>query len=442
MTTPDDHEPCGTQRSAPCPATPPGHEELAEDAATDVGAGGRTTDAEPQWAGQANVMISILEDLEAERDQLRWEIQERRRAERDLARMAAIVESSHDAIIGVTLGGRITDWNPAAERIFGYPADTAIGQGIDLVAPGGHSESLESMFDRIVRGDRLEQIESVFQTQDGRAVNVSLTMSPVLGTNGGVGGVSLIARDISDRVEAEHALRVTNDQLRQKHEEMEHFLHTVSHDLKSPIVTCKGFLALIRAELGDVVTGQVDEWMSFMEVAVQRMSRNINDLLELSRVGRARNEPEPVDLTLLVRQILCEMSDRFEAKGVEVRVQEDMPPVTADRARMVDVFENLLCNALKYGCGADRPVVEVGVETRDGEVRVFVRDNGPGIPERMLDRVFELFQRASQDEEGSGVGLAIVAKIMEACGGRSWVESVEGEGACFWLSFPADAAAH
>lgn len=239
--------------------------------------------------------------------------------------------------------------------------------------------------------------------------------------------------DATERIEAERELSLRN-------EEMEQFTHTVSHDLKSPLVTINGFIGLLEAHLASGQQDKVQHAIDRIRRGADRMSRLIDDLLELSRIGRVRGELVPVDMTALVHQVSGGMELRLARLGCTLDVHPDMPIVRADEDRMADVFENLLANALKYGCDAMGKKIQVGAESVGGEIRYFVRDEGPGIAPEYQERIFGLFQRLHSDQEGTGVGLAIVAKVMNVHNGRAWVESEPGNGATFWIAFPALAA--
>lgn len=234
-----------------------------------------------------------------------------------------------------------------------------------------------------------------------------------------------------------HQLTVTNEELRQKNAEMEQFTYTVSHDLKNPIVTIKGFLGMLREDIAAGRQEDVEDSIAHITRAANRMTQLINELLELSRIGRVVHEPQRIDMTKMVRELKAEMSEQIANCGAEV-VVEDMPPVTADATRVRQVFDNLLGNALKYGCAGEDRTVTVGGFVRGGEVRYFVRDRGPGIDPKYHQRIFGLFQRLDAGAEGTGIGLAIVSRIAETHGGRAWVESSPGNGATFWVLFPDD----
>jgi signal transduction histidine kinase len=166
------------------------------------------------------------------------------------------------------------------------------------------------------------------------------------------------------------------------------------------------------------------------------MSNLIDDLLQLSRIGRVQPRYETLDLAALARTLAEELDARLRAAGATLHVADALPPVRADRARVLEVLENLVSNALKYARKDGRLRIEIGGYRTRSQTRVFVRDDGPGIAPEYHRRIFGLFQRLDTGPEGTGAGLAIVAKIMKLHGGRAWVESTPGEGATFWLAFP------
>ncbi len=237
------------------------------------------------------------------------------------------------------------------------------------------------------------------------------------------------------------ALAATNQELQRKNREMEQFVYSVSHDLKSPLVTIKGFAGVLKEDLGSGRNDLVMNSVRRIEGAATRMGRLIEDLLMLSRAGRNRGKTEPVDVSRLVRELTADLQAQLEELGTTLEIHDGMPEIMADRTAISRVFENLLNNAIKYGCEGSQSKITVGSQTLDAQVRFFVKDNGPGIAPEYHKKIFGLFQRLDSDQDGTGVGLAIVAKLMHVHDGRVWVESSPGTGATFWLSFDATCAA-
>ena len=222
--------------------------------------------------------------------------------------------------------------------------------------------------------------------------------------------------------------------------EMERFAYTVSHDLKSPLVTIRGFLGLVEQ---DAVRGREDQLkqdLARVDAAAQRMALLLDELLDLSKIGRVVHEPEELSPNELVGQVLEQLALPIADRGAEVEIAPDLPPVVGDRIRLMEVFQNLIENALKFS--GDQPRVRIGWR-RDGEESViFVHDNGAGIDPSYQHRIFRLFERLDPEIDGTGIGLALVKRIIEVHRGRIWVES-EGVGRgstfCFTIGTGAEA---
>lgn len=247
---------------------------------------------------------------------------------------------------------------------------------------------------------------------------------------------------IREREEAEEALAHANRELRQINADMERFVGAVSHDLKSPLIAAEMIISVMRQAVAKKDLAKIGEYSVQIAKACGRMRRIIDDLLEHQRAGFADLHSSAVDLTEVALHVVEEHRDEAMAKNVHVHLQDDMPTIRADRGRVTALLDNLVANALKYGIGPDEPAIHIGCETVADEVRIYVRDNGPGIPAEHRDRMWELFQRLSKDEEGTGIGLAIVKRVAEAHGGRAWMECPSAGGAAagttFWVAFPAD----
>jgi signal transduction histidine kinase len=256
-----------------------------------------------------------------------------------------------------------------------------------------------------------------------------------------------LQREIAQRRRTELELRQVHTQLEgvieertaelaTKNEEMEQFLNTVSHDLKNPIVTCLGLIGMVRQDLQAGQTAETLDSVTRIERSVTRMRQLIEDLLNLSRIGRVRFELGEVSTLTMIRTIGEELSPRLKQAGVTLEIADNLPIVTADEHWLTEVFENLITNALKYGCDDPQPRIVVGSVAEEGEARIFVRDNGRGIDPAHHGQVFEPFRRLRSDKEGTGMGLAIVVRIVKMHGGRVWIDSLPGQGATFWVALP------
>jgi len=243
-----------------------------------------------------------------------------------------------------------------------------------------------------------------------------------------------LEQEVSERKQAEAMQQILINELEAKNTELERFTYTVSHDLKSPLITISGFTGFLEQ---DMLTGdleQAKEDMTHINIAVARMRRLLDELLELSRIGRLTNPPEEASFEAIVREAIELVRGRIEARGVEVVITPDLPIVHGDRARLVEVIQNLVDNACKFMGDQPQPRIEIGARQNGDEPVFYVRDNGIGIDPQYQDRIFGLFDKLDPQSEGTGVGLALVKRIIETHNGKISVESQLGEGATFYFT--------
>lgn len=232
-------------------------------------------------------------------------------------------------------------------------------------------------------------------------------------------------------------LQSTNEQLQQKIAELERFAYTISHELKNPLVTIKGFMGSIKNDLESRNYERAHKDIIRVSRATDRMKDTISGLLNLSKIGQVIHPPEEVDLAGLAHEAIEAMSGRINAANIKVHISSDLPLVYGDRERLKEVYENLIENAASYMGGQPAPMIEIGVRTAEGEKILFVKDNGMGIDPQYHARVFGLFEKLDVQTEGAGIGLALVKRIIETHGGRIWVESDgAGKGSTFCFTIP------
>jgi PAS domain S-box-containing protein len=351
-----------------------------------------------------------------------------------LALLAAIVASSDDAIISKTPDGRIVSWNAAAERIFGYTADEAIGRHITLIVPPDRYDEEQMILDRLMAGERLDHFETVRQTRAGAPLDVSLTISPIRDEAGRVIAASNVAREITAQKRAERALREAD---RRKDE----FLAILAHELRNPLAPLRNSVHLLRMSRADHNLDRVTE---MMERQINHMVRLVDDLMEVSRITRGTIElrRERLDVADVLRTAVETSQPQIDAGGhrLTVSLPGDRLQVYGDPVRLAQVFSNLLNNAAHH---TEEPGEIWLSARREGDaVAVTVRDAGIGIAADMLPRVFEMFTRTngnrSSGHGGLGIGLALVRSLVEMHGGSVTAASGgPGTGSEFVVRLPA-----
>jgi len=246
---------------------------------------------------------------------------------------------------------------------------------------------------------------------------------------------------LEDEIEKRQRLQDEREEhiheLNAKNAELERFTYTVSHDLKSPIVTIKGFVGMLTKDMQENRPDRVLSDIRRIESAADKMNALLLDLLELSRIGRLINPPEEVDTVRLIQDALDNLHAQLRSKNITVNIAPDLPNLYGDRIRLREVFENLISNAAKYIGDQTTPVIEVGVRKHADEQIFHVKDNGIGVDPRYHTRIFNLFEKLNPTIDGTGIGLTIVKRIIEVHGGRVWVESEGlGKGSTFYFTIP------
>jgi PAS domain S-box-containing protein len=352
--------------------------------------------------------------------------------------LAAIVESSDDAIISINLEGSITSWNRGAERVYGYTAAEAIGEPVSIIAAPERDE-MPTILEQIGRGERIDHYQTIRRAKDGRRVDVSLTVSPICDAQGRIVGASKIARDITARNLAESTLAKQAEQLARSNADLQQFAYITAHDLKEPLRTVIACTEMFVCKSGERLNPEERQLLDFVTTAARRMDEMIAALLPYTRTMHQELPLSTVKISEVVNWAVNNLYLSIEASQVRISCDEaQLPMVRGNKVALAQLFQNLLDNAIKYR-GPDSPVVEISAQRADGNWLFRVRDNGIGIHPAYHKRIFTLFQRLHTSEEvpGTGVGLALCQRIVQAHGGRIWVESEEGKGATFVFNLPA-----
>jgi PAS domain S-box-containing protein len=371
------------------------------------------------------------------------DISERRRAEAALASRRALLDLAHDAAFLSDTEARITYWNAGAEQTYGYTAAEALGRVSYELLHTEFPEPLAGIKAKMTRDGRWDG-ELVQRRSDGRAVVVMSRWAAYRGSDGSLLGALQANRDITSRkrVDAElvrraRELEQANVSLARSNEELEQFAYIASHDLSEPLRAISGPISLLGRRYHDQLDSEADQFIEFAVDGCRRMQAMIDDLLTYSRAGRG-GEPQPVDCNLLLNTVMGELAPRITETRAIVRV-DPLPTLDAQPIPLLQVFRNLVSNALKFVAPGVAPEVAVSAERIGDEWRFSVTDNGIGVEPRHRERIFGMFKRLHTRAaySGSGIGLALCKRIILREEGRIGVEDApSGQGSRFWFTLP------
>src|SRR5882757_7435447 len=374
------------------------------------------------------------------------DITERKRAEQATRLLAAIVESSHDAIVSKSLDGVITSWNKGAERLFGYAAEEAVGENITLIIPPERRDEERTILEQLTRGERVDHMETVRMRKDGSLLDVSLTISPMKDVSGRVVGASKLARDITERKRAEAALRQAQADLAHASRltTMGEFTASLAHEVKQPIAaivtdanTCVRWIA---RDQPDLTEAREAAWR--IVKGAKRASEIINRVGLLFKKGTPQREL--VDVNEVAREMIVLLGDEASRHSISIRTElaEDLPPVIGDRVQLQQVLMNLIANGVEamYDVDGPRELTIKSQPAENNELLLSVSDNGMGLPRQQADEIFNAF--FTTKTHGTGMGLRISRSIVESHGGRLWAADNSPRGASFCFTLPTKAEAH
>ena len=397
--------------------------------------------------------------------------------------LAAIVESSDDAIVGKTLDGVIRSWNRGAARTFGYSSDEAIGQPVIMLIPPERRTEEDVILSKLRRGERIEHFETVRQRKDGSRIEVSLSVSPILDPSGHIIGAAKIARDVSEtkrlliaerelsrrlqeqRMELaaqvaegqslQAELEETNEALVNALESAERakldaaaanrsksqFMAIMSHELRTPLNAIMGYVQLLEMGVDGPVTDIQRDHLGRIRLSAQMLVRLIDEVLSFAKLesGRMTFDQSDVSLNDILGRLRHFVDVQLAKQGIEYRVHRcpDGPLVRGDAGKIEQILLNLLSNAMKF---TDRGRIEIQCVVDGTQVRVSVSDTGRGIPRELHEKIFEPFEQGERDLKrpsmGTGLGLAISRQLARAMGGDVVVKSFPGEGSTFTLVLP------
>lgn len=360
-----------------------------------------------------------------------------KQAEEKQAILAAIVDSSDDAIISKTLDGIITSWNHSAQKMFGFTDAEAIGRHISLIIPPERIQEETVIINNIRGGNRIDHFDTVRVSKSGQKINISLTVSPVKNKSGKIIGASKIARDVTQRIEAELKQQLYTEKLQELNKYKDEFMAMASHELKTPVTVVKANLQIVQQLLKD---NRNLDFINKTLKQVDKLSDFITNLLDISKiqVGKLQLNHSRFDLNILLKEISDNIQQTTSTHTIILTEAGKQLFAYADKDRLDQVIINLLTNAIKYS--PDAKDIFVDARKNNGQIIVSIKDNGIGIPQEDIENIFSRFYRVgglAATFAGSGIGLYISAEIIKQHGGKIWAESKIGEGSVFYFSIPA-----
>ncbi|NHZ72204.1 MAG: PAS domain S-box protein, partial [Aquificales bacterium] len=340
------------------------------------------------------------------------------------ARFRSVFEDSAIGMVLVRLDYSLAKVNHVFCQMLGYTEEELQGQYfIDITHPYDVQISLDNLSALFAGTVSSYQFEKRYVHKQGHDIWVRLNVSAVRSTSDLPRYAIAQVEDIMARKQAEADREKLIRELEGRNGELERFAYTVSHDLKTPLITIGGFLGYLEMDAHSGNLDQLDDDIRNIREAVGKMRLLLDELLELSRIGRLMNPPEVASLTEIVQDALALVHGRLTEKHIRVTVQPDLPTVLGDKARLVEVVQNLVDNAAKYMGDQAAPRIWIGVDEIANQQVYYVRDNGMGIAPAYQEQIFGLFNKLNPDGEGTGIGLALVKRIVEVHNGRLWVES-------------------
>ena len=340
----------------------------------------------------------------------------------------------------LTPDGKVLEANKAVLEKTGLKFEDALGKSFCNVSWWSYSDQVREQLCEAIRkaaAGESSRYDIDMRMAGGRFITVDFCLQPMFDESGKVIYLVPSAYDITERKQFEREREKLIIELEKQKAELEQFTLTISHDLKSPLITIKGFLTMLEQDIAKGELQRANADITRILNAADKMRILLDNLLKLSRIGRVVNPSQNVPLKDIVHDALDLVTGRIAKKTVRVEVTSELPHISVDRHRMIEVFQNLIDNAVKYMGNEPNPHIEIGARYDNGETVCYIRDNGIGIAPRYQERIFGLFDKLDQQSDGTGLGLAVVRRIIDVHGGRIWVESQGiGQGASFCFTVP------
>ncbi len=380
------------------------------------------------------LMASLLEDMQREK-------QIATQGMRANTLLAALVKDCAEAIISLDTAGHITSWNYAAQQLFASEAQTILDKQLVDIFPADECKILQDAFDACIGGNSIKLHEFLHRRSNDDIAYLEIQLSPIRIDNGtnnkAIMGISMVINDTTELRQSEQQLLNLNQVLAKKNQEMEQFIYTISHDLKAPLVTIDGFTHKLHQELTAQLSERQNHRFERITSNVKIMELMLNDLLNLSRIVTREIEKDWVNVAQVLQDVLNSLAGLIIQSNAQINISSELPAIYANERMIYQCLQNLISNAIKYGKPEQIPLVEISSQTTQQHIIFKIADNGIGIAQENLAKIFEIFIQLYPDQsEGMGVGLTIVKSIMEKHQGAVEVSSELGQGSEFRLLFP------
>ncbi len=348
-----------------------------------------------------------------------------------------LLEAAPDAILVCDKDGSIVIANDQCQTLFGYTRQELVGQKIELIVPSpikaAHVSMRERYFSSPHRRPMGMGLSLNAEAKDKSLLPVEISLSPV--KVGDDTYVVAVVRDVTELRKLDRELKKNNLELKHSNEELERFAYVASHDLKEPLRVIASYTSLIKRRFAQTLGPEGLEYLDLTTQSVDRMQELISDLLTYSKLSTKTKDFEPVPLNQVLAQVMANIQVLVRETHATINIH-DLPVVCGDRIQLIQVFQNLVTNGIKFMQKGVAPVISISALDQNDRILIQVKDNGIGIPKQEKDRVFTIFQRLHTREEypGTGIGLAICKKVIDRHHGEIWFESAPGEGTTFFIA--------
>jgi len=342
-----------------------------------------------------------------------------------------LTELAPNAITVADISGTIRMLNPRSFQLFGLEQlSDAIGTSIfKWVSPASMEQAVSSL-EMLLQNGLISDINLTLLRKDGSEFIAEISASVLRNSEGQPRLLILVVFDVTQKICAER-------ELCRKNADLEQFIYTVSHDLRSPLVTVKTFLGYLEDDITTRNPERITQDLQYIHSAADKMKLLLDELLNLCRIDHIESTPVTITLREITAEVLGFLAGSVDEQSIKIKLPDADLVLSGDRQRFCQIWQNLIENAIKYSRGDTAVQIEIGVQQADGEAVFFVRDNGIGIAPQYHEKIFGLFEKLDGASSGVGIGLAMVRRVIEKCGGRIWVESDgEGTGACFFFTLP------